>query len=1135
MLATCPSHEVLVRLVEGLLSDDDLAEIAEHVAQCEPCQSHLSQLDADDTVGIALRKASATQRDDSPTLKALLSALAKIVPQPERATDSGQEDTTPPRNSTGSFALEQSAVTQVASSAALATAAEFLTTLQASGIVLAADWDGFVAALPEEARASGTAQDLARLLIKQQKLTRFQAAVLYQGRSKGLVWGEYVVLDKIGKGGMGQVLLARHRRMDRQVALKLLPAAATKSKESVQRFEREVKAAARLNHPHIVTAYDAGEQDGRFYLAMEYVAGQDLSQQLRQQGALSLVEAVNLTLQAAKGLSYAHAKGIVHRDIKPANMLVDADGTLKILDMGLARLTGDQDEAEGLTQSGAAMGTADYMAPEQARNTRHADARSDIYSLGCTLYRLLTGEAPFAGETFVEKILAHQGESFPKLQDKHQNVPAELETLLQKMVAKSPDDRYQTMDEVAAALELLVPQLAMSGTLATSGKLATSNSPQGQGGSQPRRRTAAAKGAGKGRHRRPVLLACSVLGAALLAGVILLSLRTPHGQVVVELAEGIPAEAARNIKIEVSGGGDVKVADATSGWSIDIAEGKYQAKLAGGGDRFELEQNQVTVSRGAKTLLTVSLKPAGEAPATAAIPRPSPVPAATPATTAKPATPAKPWQPTPEQQAFFDEVAKLPVEEQVEAVGKKLHDINPGFDGEIYPKVEFGRVSTLSFQSDGMKNIWPVRALAELSSLDCRASKGTLTDITPLMGMPLTSLNLTGLPISDLSPLQGMLLTSLDIRHTRVSDLSPIKGMPLKKLQPGITRISNLAPLVGMELTELNIGSTLVTDLSPLAGMQLTNLYLGSTRVTDLSPLADMPLAELNCASTSVTDLSPLAQTPIWNLNISGSPISDLSPLSKMNLKWLNISSTPVSSLASLRGLQLEQLRLSDTGVSDISAIRGMPLKVLQFRRTKVAEISPIKDMPLAQLTLSLSLFHNNDENTVKRATTITDLAIANNNPIVPPSVAWETFNTRRASVLEFAQTTRELPVADQVATIAAKLRELAPKGQDAGLEVEPRDGAIQVATISLTPEVDDITPLRALVDLRQLTIVGGPHWLDLSPINIAPLEELTCSEDIVIRNRLVLGDIATLKTINGQPAAEYLKSLRPSEVPAIE
>ena len=326
-----------------------------------------------------------------------------------------------------------------------------------------------------------TADDLGRLLVQSGKLTPYQAAVLCQGQTHGLILGEYIVLDILGRGGMGVVFKARHRRMDRVVALKTLPS--TMKPETIQRFYREVKAAARLSHPNIVTAYDAGEQDGTHYLVMELVEGSDLSALVKKHGPMTLRSAIDCTLQAARGLQYAHSMGVVHRDVKPSNLLLDRRGIIKILDMGLARINENFGraaqgivEASDLTGTGQIMGTIDYMSPEQAEDMRTADHRSDIYSLGCTLFYVLTRRPVFGGDTIMKRILAHRNEPVPSLVELRPDCPETFDAVLQRMMAKRPEDRHQTMDEVIADIEAHLPSADAAPPIASeSGEPGTMN------------------------------------------------------------------------------------------------------------------------------------------------------------------------------------------------------------------------------------------------------------------------------------------------------------------------------------------------------------------------------------------------------------------------------------------------------------------------------------------------------------------------------------------------------------------------------------------------------------------------------------------------------------------------------------
>jgi len=334
---------------------------------------------------------------------------------------------------------------------------EFIRSLSECGLMTAEEVHSFLSGLPPDKRPT-TAEHLAREMVTLGKLTKYQAQAIYQRKTAYLVLGNYVLLERIGRGGMGQVFKAKHKKMDRIVALKVLSPTAMKSPGAVKRFLREAKAAAKLAHANIVTAHDADEDKGMHYLVTEYVDGENLSAIVRQHGALSLGRAVDYIVQAARGLEYAHSNGVIHRDIKPSNLLLDKQGTVKILDMGIARV----DEfvgklafgsAEEMTNSGIIVGTPDYMSPEQSNDIRVADARSDIYSLGCTLYFLLTGQPAYPGETVLQKIMAHREQPVPFLRDLRGDVPESLDKVFQKMMAKRPQDRYRSMTEVIGEIQ----------------------------------------------------------------------------------------------------------------------------------------------------------------------------------------------------------------------------------------------------------------------------------------------------------------------------------------------------------------------------------------------------------------------------------------------------------------------------------------------------------------------------------------------------------------------------------------------------------------------------------------------------------------------------------------------------------
>jgi serine/threonine protein kinase len=311
---------------------------------------------------------------------------------------------------------------------------------------------------------------LARKLIEAGWLTSWQVNWLFDGKGKQLVLGGYVLLDKLGEGGMGVVYKARHRMMGRTVAVKLIRKDRVNSASAVRRFQREVRAAAQLSHPNVVHAYDADQVGDSLLLVMEYVDGTDLARLIQQRGPLPVEEACWYCWQAALGLQHAHEKGLVHRDIKPHNLLLatpasrererpepsvgpGSTGTIKILDMGLARLVDPGDQSSStLTQEGAVMGSLDYLAPEQAADAHQADIRSDLYSLGCTFYQMLAGQVPFPGGNNIQKLYRHMHEEPRPIEQFRSDVPAEISAVVRRLLAKQPQLRFQTPAELAQVL-----------------------------------------------------------------------------------------------------------------------------------------------------------------------------------------------------------------------------------------------------------------------------------------------------------------------------------------------------------------------------------------------------------------------------------------------------------------------------------------------------------------------------------------------------------------------------------------------------------------------------------------------------------------------------------------------------------
>ncbi len=996
---------------------------------------------------------------------------------------------------------------------------QFIGSLSASELLAAEEVQAFLAGL-EPAQRQDT-RLLAQELVKQGQLTRYQAQMLCQGRTKGLVLGNYVILDKVGQGGMGMVFKARHRRMKRVVALKVLPPAITKNPTAVQRFQREAEAAAKLNHPNIVAAYDADEAQGVHFLVMEFVDGVDLAQLVKKQGALPIDQAVQCILQAARGLAHAHAAGIIHRDIKPHNLLLAsaigyrpsaigqqscapgpiADGrqpiaapgpmaegrqpiaVVKILDMGLARIEGaanapGQAGAAELTQSGSIMGTCDYMAPEQAMNTKRADQRADIYSLGCTLYFLLTARTTYGGETAMEKLMAHQQDPIPSLLQARPDVPQKLEAIYQKMLAKKPEDRYQSMTAVIADLEGLGyrpsavgPRPSALGYRPEAGAAElTADSPRpaalGESHSDLEKRTVAASksmlfsvGMGARLRGKGKWLAAAILGLVvlLLLGWAIFRVDTSEGTFIIETDDP-------QIAVMLDKAGGVIVHDQKTqrkftlkGSQHRLPTGDYELEVA---DSSGLAFNTriFTIKRGESTIVRARFEKAavGQRPPE-----------------------KKGLEKKGVDDAWIKSVQALPPDKQVEAVAAKLKELNPGFDGKVEHNVlvAMGKVIGLKFVTDQVNDISPVKALTGLQTLHCDGSgpqKGSLADLTPLKGMALTTLSFQNTLVNDLKPLKGMPLISLHFNNTPIDDLTPLQGMPLTYLRFNSTKVTDLTPLKRMPLTRLSFSATPVADLTPLQGMQLTFLSFPQTKVANLTPLKGMPLTNLELSSTPVADLTPL------------------------------------------QGLPLTRLLFQTTKVTDLKPLKGLPLKVLY------CPFQPERDGKILRAIKTLEEINGK-----------------------PAAEFWKEVEAQGGGFEQWLKDVQKLPPEKQVEAIVAKLKELNP-GFRGALKPFIKDGvAVTGLTFAADPAVTDIAPLRALPALLSLTI-RQTQVSSLAPLAGLQLSYLDCRQtrvtDFAIlqtmplqylyadlrpeRDAVILKAIKTLRQINDQPAAAFWKEV---------
>ena len=370
----------------------------------------------------------------------------------------------------------------------VSTIKDFVDIVRKSGLAEASKIDEVVASLDNlEAPVN---DDVTNAFIEAKLITPWHLKQLLKGKHRGFFLERYKLLNELGKGGMSSVYLAEHTDMHLPVAIKVLPVKRVGEKSYLERFKREAKASFKLRHDNIAGATNFAHHGDLWYIVLDYIEGEDLYQKVKASGPLPVRDAVEYIRQAACGLQYAHEQGLVHRDIKPANLMLDTKGTVKILDLGLA-LDGDDDEEGGLTKAHdeKVLGTADYLAPAQSKNSHSADPRSDIYALGCTLYYLIVGRAPFARGSVIERIKAHWNEPAPNPLDELEKPPADLDSALIdlyfRMMEKHPDARPQTAGDVAEQLNAWLNQHQQDRPQPAGLRRQTTESPEGSSGSLP--------------------------------------------------------------------------------------------------------------------------------------------------------------------------------------------------------------------------------------------------------------------------------------------------------------------------------------------------------------------------------------------------------------------------------------------------------------------------------------------------------------------------------------------------------------------------------------------------------------------------------------------------------------------------
>ena len=737
--------------------------------------------------------------------------------------------------------------------------------------------------------------------------------------------GPYRLMKKLGEGGMGAVYLALDTASQKHVAVKVLPRNLGTNPELVTRFRRESEAAKALQHPNIIGAFAAGEDLGYHYYAMEYCEGQPLDVILAAEKRLPVERAVDIVLQAAQGLKYAHDQGIIHRDIKPSNIIVAQDGLVKVLDLGLSKNL-EEGGVSFKTVTGAVLGTPHYISPEQAQGEKIVDGRSDIYSLGATLYQLLTGQVPFDGATALEILSKHVNTVLPNPQDLREEIPDAAVGVLQRMMAKKPDDRYRDCGLlITDLLEVSAGRTPKTNLISAS---LSSIGPSKK--SMARKRPSTIRRVAGTRPNRAPLYAGIAVASALVA--ILAVAFSRSGGPAPEAAQAArPAPPPK-------GPEPAKPQFVVADWEKSLAALSPEAQLKAvlnrlkdlnpgydGSERHESGHGHI-----AKLELShVALRD-------------------------------------------LSPLRALPDLTQLDLVGTSVADLSPLADSKI-----------ISLSCSGMKSadLRSIRSMKELKILSLASTP--LHDLSPLAGMELWQLNLKGTSLGDLSSLRQMKLRELlcDVDRKRdlpvlrsLRGLEKINDLPVEEfwrrerdpeapaaprpdalLRSVLARLKELNPafdgqpqyrVENGEITELQTYSFGLSDLRPLSRLKgLRRLWLNGRWDSEEQKEYRSPLK----------DLRPLRGLPLSALIIDHTEVEDLSPLQGMKLEWLNATSSPLSDLSPLRRMSLKKLEVGWTRVQDLSPIDGSALEYLDIRGTAVTSLAPLRGMPLRSLLAPLN------------------------------------------------------------------------------------------------------------------------------------------------------------------------------------
>ena len=787
---------------------------------------------------------------------------------------------------------------------------------------------------------------------------------------EGRTLGDFSVIEQIGLGGMGAVYKARQISLDRIVALKVLSPSFATDHEYLTRFKNEACIAASLSHQNLVTVYAAGESEGNHYFVMEFVEGETVEQRLHCEGKIPPEEAVNICLCIAQGLDHAWRRAkLIHRDIKPANFYsVSNQGDVKLGDLGVARRTASRNLR--ITQKGMTFGTPDYISPEQARGLEDMDFRSDIYSLGCSLFHMLTGKVPYTGPDYATILKQHMSAPPPSILAEWPQCPLPLALLVGRMLMKDRAHRHQSYDTLIAEMRQVHAKLTGTEDASILRTAAAAGTPPAVVPKPPR-------------PFSPTLIYVAVAAVVAAAG-----LYSWAPWKTTDKPSRPPLAAPQQITAPA-----VKHAPVPPP-PTPVAP-------------------------------PVVVTPPAPAPPADAPPKQAAAPMSVPPQTN--ALTAAPTDTSPE--AFAKEIAALPPADQVNRVAKKLSELNPEFTGTTKYGVSDGQVRRVGFPAANVTNISPVAALRNLDTLECAGTpdtKSPLADLSPLRGLPLKSLACAHTAVKDLAPLAESPLETLDITGTAVKDLTPlaklkltelhcdpavvetkqstdllmamgtlqqINGQPASELLQRVARVTAIAPFL-TEVVALPAEQQVVRVIAKLKELNppfdgkethrivkgvVTELWFSTAGVTDISPLRALKgLRKLVLApwvatqKGALSDLTPLQGLPLNWLWCHNNPIKDLSPLRGMPLTVLSCNSTQVADLLPLTGMKLTVFSCTDTFVTDLAPLAGMPLTVVWCDTTRVGDLSPLVETPLREIRCTF--IPNRDANVLRRIRTLTKI-----------------------------------------------------------------------------------------------------------------------------------------------------------------